>query len=163
MKKIVILISTIALASCSMMPSYNKKNQVAYVENDNVSVQLAVAAKKASDAIVELAEVEKMRTPTTSAPVMNNIPRLLRQKMSINWNGPIKQIVQKIADRAMYDVVEMGKPYSTPILVQIDAVDAPIIDILRNVGLQAGSRANLVVDTENRNLEVHYVEIQETF
>ncbi len=156
MKKVIILLTIVLLTGCHM-----GKNDVAYVENDNVSIQIATAAKKASNAIIELAEVEKVKTPTTVAPMVEDVPRLLRQKMSITWNGPIAPLAKKIAARAMYGFVEIGGQYPTPILVQIDAIEAPLIDILRSIGLQAGARANIIVDVENRNIEVHYVETQE--
>lgn len=160
MKKIITLVAATLLTACTNT-FFDNKQEVAYVENDNVSVQLAIAAKKASEAIIELAEVEKVRTPTTTAPIVEDAPRLLRQPMSITWNGPIGPLAQRVADRAMYGFVEYGKSLSTPILVQVDAINTPLVDILKNIGLQAGSRANVVVDVENRNVEVHYVEVQE--
>lgn len=162
MKKIIGILALVLLTSCSNSFSYfNREPQVAYIENDNVSVQLALAAKKASEAIIELAEVEKVRTPTTVAPIVENAPRLLRQPMSITWNGPLNTIAEKIADRAMYGFVELGSPSPVAILVQVDAIETPLVDILRNISLQAGSRANIVVDIENRNIEVHYAEIEQ--
>ena len=162
MKKILSLCAVILLTSCTTT-MYNQQDDVAYIENDHVSVQLAIAAQKASNAIIELAEVEKVRTPTTIAPIIEDAPRLLRQPLSITWNGPIGPLAKKIADRAMYGYVEAGVPPSVPILVQVDAIEAPLVDILKNIGLQAGARANILVDVENRNIEVHYVEVTDSF
>lgn len=155
MKKSMILLILVLLAGCNATSSKN----AAFVENDNVTTQLTIAAKKASNAIIELAEVEKVRTPTTTAPLVDNVPRLLRQPMTITWNGPISSLTKKIADRAMYGFVEVGQEYHMPILVQVDEIGTPLIDILKNIGLQAGARANIIVDVENRNIEVHYVEV----
>jgi defect in organelle trafficking protein DotD len=157
MKKIFILLFAVLISGCS-----SSTQEVAYIKNDNVSVQLTIAAQKASNAILELAEVEKVRTPTTAAPIIEDAPRLLRQPMSIKWNGPIGPMAEKIAERAMYGFAEFGNGSTIPVLVQVDAVETPLVDILKNIGLQAGARANIIIDVENRNIEVHYVEVQET-
>jgi len=163
MKKIAIVLGVFLLASCAAKNEdrlIGNPNGVAYIQNDNVSMQLAIAAKKASNAIVELAEIEKRRTPVDKAPDLNNVPRILMQPMTITWNGPLSAIVKTIANKAEYGYLEMGVKTSSPVLVQVDAVREPLVNILRDVGMQAGSRAGVVLDIDNRNIEVHYGNIK---
>jgi len=152
--KIYLLLLTLAISACSTLTT----KEAVYVENDNVSVKLAMAAQDASRSLVELADIEKTRTPISTADRIDNVPRQLMKKMSISWNGPIGPLAQQVAKEVEYKFIELGKRSPMPLLVQIDAIDTPAIDILRNAGLQLGTRASLVVDIPNRNIEVHYVE-----
>ena len=53
----------------------------------------------------------------------------------------------------------MGDRPPVPLTVNIDAENQPIIDILRDVGLQFGQRADVKVDGVRQMVEVHYAPV----
>jgi defect-in-organelle-trafficking protein DotD len=70
--------------------------------------------------------------------------------------GPLAPVVQVLASRAGYQFVETGKLPAQPVLVRLDATERPLIEILQDVGLQAGSRATVIPDIGQRQIEVRY-------
>lgn len=123
---------------------------------DSVSAMLAEAADRASTALETLAAVEYSRTPTQSIAPINNAPVELRRAITVNWVGPIEPIAQTLADRAGYNFNIMGADPPVPIVVSIDAENRPVIDILRDIGLQLGQRGDVKVDSGQRVVEIHY-------
>jgi defect-in-organelle-trafficking protein DotD len=76
--------------------------------------------------------------------------------MTINWVGPVEQLGRKLANRAGYDFITIGSPPPVPLVVSVNADNSPVIDIMRNVGLQMGQRADLKVNAGERVVEIHY-------
>jgi len=124
---------------------------------DKVSAMLAQAADRASSALEELAAVEQTRTPSTAAEPVSNAPAVLQRAITVNWVGPVEQITKTLAERASYGFKVFGNAPPTPLVVSIDAENKPVIDVLRDIGLQMGQRANLRVDAPARNVELHYI------
>jgi defect-in-organelle-trafficking protein DotD len=117
---------------------------------------LAQAADKASSALETLAAVEQKRTPSASiAPIQNAPPELMRA-ITVNWIGPADQIIQTLANRAGYRFRTLGETPSTPVVVSIDVTNQPLIEVLRSVGLQLGSRADIRVDSVAQQVELMY-------
>ena len=82
--------------------------------------------------------------------------------MTVNWVGPVEPIGKTLADRAGYGFVVVGAPPPVPVVVSLDVENAPVIDILRNVGLQLGQRADIKVDGTRKVVEVHYAPVTGT-
>ena len=61
-----------------------------------------------------------------------------------------------LADRASYGFQIVGNAPPVPIIVSINVENKPVIEVLRNIGLQLGVRADVTVDSERRMVEVHY-------
>jgi len=55
--------------------------------------------------------------------------------------------VRKLADRASYSFISIGDKPPIPLTVNVDAENKPIIDVLRDAGLQLGMRADVKVDS----------------
>ncbi len=123
---------------------------------DSVSAMLADAADRASKSLETLAAVEYSRAPGTSVAPINNAPIELRRAITVNWVGPVEIISKTLADRASYNFVVMGAPPPVPVIVSIDVENKPVIDVLRDVGLQLGLRGNVKVDSAHRVIEIHY-------
>lgn len=123
---------------------------------DKVSLMLAQAADKASVALETLAAVEYARTPSASVGPIENAPPELRRAMTLSWVGPVEPLTKMMADRAGYGYMTLGAEPPVPMVVSVNVENTPIIDILRSVGLQMGTRANLRVDSENKVIEVQY-------
>jgi defect-in-organelle-trafficking protein DotD len=123
---------------------------------DKFTLMLAEAADKASTALETLASVEQARTPVAKTGRIPNVPPELRRAMTINWVGPVEQLGRKLANRAGYDFITIGSPPPVPLVVSVNADNSPVIDIMRNVGLQMGQRADLKVNAGERVVEIHY-------
>ncbi len=126
---------------------------------DKVSLMLAEAADKASNALQTLATVEQSRAPSIAVQPIRNAPSELRRAMTITWVGPPEQLLRQAASRASYTFLAVGDAPPVPLSVNIDAENKPVIDILRDIGLQLGLRADVKVDSERRLVELHYAPI----
>jgi len=126
-------------------------------EPDIVTVKLAAAADKASQALDSIAGIEQMRRP--AAPPLENYdtasPSLL-QPITLRWSGPIEQVSRALAERGGLKFHVKGNVPSVPLAVNVDVYQQPILHVLRDIGLQAGSRADLAVDGVNGVVELRY-------
>lgn len=123
---------------------------------DKVSAMLAEAADRASVALETLAAVEQARTPAIAVGPIENAPPELERAITVNWAGPVEPITRKLADRAGYTFQTIGTPPAVPTVVSVDVENRPVIDVLRSIGLQLGSRADVRVDGARRVVEIHY-------
>jgi len=147
----------VMLTACA--PQFRGQQQLVAAP-DPVSLRLAAAADKASTALQTLASIDQVRNPGIGIEsVRDNVPQELRRTISIRWSGPIDPIVVKLADRAGFKVIFNGNRPAVPIIVSIIAKEKSVIEVLRDVGLQAGKRANIIVDSENKVVELDYAPI----
>lgn len=145
-----------ALSACTPgKPIFNSTPQVV-ASPDKVSAQLAEAADRASVALETLAAVEQARSPGIAVSPIENAPPELRRAITVNWVGPVETITKTLADRAGYSFNVIGNMPVTPIVVSLDVENKPVVDVLRNIGLQLGVRADIRVDGSRRIVEVQY-------
>lgn len=123
---------------------------------DSVSAMLADAADRASNALETLAAVEHYRAPGANLSPIDNAPVKLRRAVTVNWIGPVETITKTLADRASYSFQAIGTPPPVPVVVSIDAENKPVIDVLRDIGLQLGQRGDVKVDSNRNMVEIHY-------
>ncbi len=128
-------------------------------EPDPIALRLASAVDKATSALQTLASVEQARTPSATVEMAPGAPQELRRTMSVEWTGPIETITQRVAARAGYSFNVSGDRPPAPVIVDISAVEKPVIELLRDIGLQAGSRANIVVNADAKTIEVSYAPV----
>ncbi len=151
-----VLVSACALSACAPgQPIFNRTPQVV-ASPDKVSAQLAEAADRASVALETLAAVEQARSPGIAVAPIENAPPELRRAITVNWVGPVEQITKTLADRAGYSFNVIGNKPVTPVVVSLDVENKPVIDVLRNIGLQLGMRADIRVDGTRRVVEIQY-------
>lgn len=147
----------LALAACSSAnKDFSDASPQLVAAPDNVSAMLADAADRASKALETLAAVEYSRGPTTAVAPVNNAPVELRRAITVNWIGPAETISKTLAERAGYSFLTVGNAPPVPVIVSLDVENAPVIDALRDIGLQLGSRGDVRVDSAQRVVEIHY-------
>lgn len=151
-----LLLSLTALALLAGCEHNNGSTPVA-AEPDIVTVKLAQAADKASQALDSIAGIEQQRHPNTQ-PIedYSNAPANLMQPVSIRWSGPIDQVARNLAERAGMRFHIKGNEPPVPLTVNVDAYQKPILHVLRDLGLQAGHRADLAVDPASGVVELRY-------
>lgn len=129
-------------------------------EPDVVSVRLAQAAEKASNALDTLSGIEQYREPQMPAPEdYSSAPPALTQLISIQWSGPIDQILQTLAARSGMRYKVAGSTSGVPLLVNLDVYQKPLIEVLHDLGLQAGRRADVSVNNLNNSIEIRYAPV----
>lgn len=143
----------LALSACGPM---TKLDQQIVAEPDPVSLRLVQAVDKASAALQTLASIEQSRNPGTQVQAVPYAPQELRRTVTVNWTGPIEPITLRLADRAGYQFQVNGDVPPTNIIVSIRSTEKSVVEVLRDIGLQAGQRADIAVDPERRIVELNY-------
>ncbi|MDD3020339.1 MAG: DotD/TraH family lipoprotein [Alphaproteobacteria bacterium] len=147
---------SLALSACETYSPVKVKDPQLVAQPDKVSMMLAQAADRASNALETLAAVEQKRTPEAGVPAIGNVPAELRRAVTVNWIGPVDSITKMLADRAGYKFVTLGAVPATPVVVEVNVTNKPVIDVLRSIGLQLGPRANVHVNSSAKLVELGY-------
>lgn len=155
-KVALVVVFAAGLAACE---THAPKPQLV-VEPENVTMRLAQAADRASSALDTLAAIEQVRTPTDLPPLAASAPPELRRSVTVNWIGPAEPMVKQLADRASYRLEVTGNSPELPLIVSLNARNQPVIETLRDIGLQLGGRAELRVDANLKVIEVSYGNVQ---
>ena len=143
------------LAGCAQY----KVDQQLVAEPDPVALRLAAAVDRASTALQTLASVEQARNPGVSIQAAPSAPKELRQAVSVDWVGPVEALAQSLTDRAGYQLQVNGDRPPVPVVVSVQAREKSVIEVLRDLGLQVGRRAEIVVDPDRRIVELNYAPI----
>lgn len=155
------VVAALALAGCGtwnpMARTPDSKPQLV-AEPDKTSLMIADAADRATRALESLAAVEQVRTPSAAAAaaMIPNAPPELQRAVTFSWSGPVEPVTQDIASRAGYTFRTVGDQPPAPILITLDVYNQPMIEVLRSIGLQMGSRADLKLDANRRAVEIIY-------
>lgn len=160
-KAIICIILGSNLLGCSSALRQNtqaRANKAPY--NALVEQELVSAAKTIENSLGLLARAQE----ENNIPLLNTAPLITPEggmsvTADIDWTGPIEPLVRKLADMTDYRVKVLGNPPGIPIIVSISQDKAIVADILKNAGMQAGKRANIVVFPANRVIEVRYANI----
>ncbi|MCY4500121.1 MAG: DotD/TraH family lipoprotein [Alphaproteobacteria bacterium] len=138
-------------------PGENKA-AVRTVGADPAEVRLAAAAERAEAALSALARIASAQAAPPVAgtsgrppeaggsPSGPGVPAALLRPVTLDWIGPVETLAETLAHRAGYRYAAAGTPPARPAMVAVTARDVPLIEVLRDAGLQAGSAATLVVD-----------------
>lgn len=149
-----LLSALLMLGACAKPDNY--KNPQVVADPDKVSVMLAQAADRASTALETLAAVEQTRTPAAVEQPISNLPPELKRGVTVNWTGPVENILQSISDRATYKLSVLGDAPANDLVVTLDVENRTIFDVLRNIGLQLGTRADVRIDAQSKVVELKY-------
>lgn len=152
----ILILATLSLTACGGGKAIRVEDPQLVATPDKVSMMLAQAADRASNALETLAAVEQTRTPSANIAPIPDAPPELRRAVTVNYVGPVAQITKLMADRAGYSFVTLGASPGVPIVVSINVENKPVIDILRSIGLQLGTRADVRVDSTRRTVELQY-------
>lgn len=155
---LIIILFLTTLIGCStgekicVANDYDKRSQHV------AEAKLSETATSISRSLAELAEIERATHPQAilTSPVDPDMIGM-GQLASIDWSGPIGPLVKKIAEASKYKLNVLGTPPAIPILVSITAKDTPLADVLRDANFQCGNRANIVVYSASRIIELRYV------
>lgn len=153
---LVLWMAAIGVSGCSSLEKHSNDEPQIVAAPDTVSALLADAADRASNALQTLAAIESTRTPATNLGPIGDAPTELRRAITVNWIGPVEPISKTLAQRAGYAFLTVGAPPPVPVVVSVDAENRPVIDVLRDIGLQLGVRGDVKVDSQRQVIEIHY-------
>lgn len=126
-------------------------------EADPSSLMIADAADRATRALESLAAVEQVRTPSAaSAAMIPSAPPELQKAVTFVWSGPVEPVARDLAAKSGYTFRTIGDVPPAPIVVNLNVYNQPMIEVLRDIGLQMGSRADLRLDANSRTVEIIY-------
>lgn len=132
-------------------------------EPDLVSTRLAQAAEKAANALDTISGIEQQREPQLPAPQdYSSAPPALTQLITVRWSGPVEQMLETLATRAGMRYQPIGSRTSVPLLINLDVYQKPLIEVLHDLGLQAGRRADISVNSSNNTIEIRYAPVDRT-
>lgn len=124
---------------------------------DPAELRLVETALRAEAALTRLARIRSAKHPLKPAPIPRLVPPTLLAPVSLEWVGPIEGLARELASRASFSFKTSGAPPVQPPIIDIVAAEKPLIEILRDVGLQAGSAAALTVDAAGRTVRLDWV------
>lgn len=144
----------LTLSACTYMPKQRQTQLVA--EPNSVDLMLADAADRATRALETLAAMEQTQMPIKPVASVPNAPQELQRAVTFDWTGPIEPLVQELARKAGYSYGIVGAKPPTPITVTMNVMNKPLINVLRDLGMQMGARGDLNVNAQARAIEVQY-------
>lgn len=128
--------------------------------SDDAAIKLAEAAVSVSDSMHQMAQIEKNIIP----PSLDNtltIPNAynLQARASVDWSGPIEELIARIAKSAHFRYRVLGKSPSLPVLISLNIKDQSLAEILRDIDYQAGKKADIHVYPNSQVVELRYAKI----
>lgn len=148
----VVIASIFMVGGCATTPRVTAEPSI-------VDVQIAESAARIQQAWTDQAprqsnDVSVPQCDVGSGPGV--FPAPLDMLVTFDWNGELGSAVEALAQAAGYSYRAVGAAPSTPILVMLRADGSQIGALLRDAGLQAGDRADVVVRSDERAIEVFY-------
>ncbi|RMG28863.1 MAG: hypothetical protein D6732_18095 [Methanobacteriota archaeon] len=158
---------SIVMSACAQHKEIHQEHRTD-TEKDYVLMMIGQAVKDAVRAQSVLARVnnadkldhldsEKIRHETWQS---SYVPEGLDKKVSVRWAGPLHVFVRDVATRMLSDTEWkfriLGKVLKPDVYIMVDAHDMPVVDVLRDVGLQAGDMATIRIVDASKIIEVRY-------
>ena len=112
---------------------------------DRTETLLITAAQRAEAALTALARVQAGERPQTPAPIPRDAPPELLHTATLDWIGPVETLAEALAKRAGYRFAVAGP---RPV--------RPLIDLLRDAGIQLSATGTLTVDAERRAVRLDW-------
>lgn len=130
------------------------------VVSDPAADRLASVAAGVQANLQSLAEAEQYERAgkRPGAPVLHAQIPGLTSVVTMPYHGPLEPAVTRLVAEAgaRWQVKFVGRVPTLPIVVRLDGAPGTIGDKLYSIGVQAGTRADVVVDPEQQIIAVMY-------
>lgn len=161
MKRLITLSTAVffaLLTGCANMDKQAHPDTYVYAPPDkDVQNKLAEAAASISDSLNDLASIEQSLHPDTEIPLNYNPASVNMEKQAtIQWHGPLKPLVQKIANASDYQLKTLGNQPPIPPIVTINAKQTQLLDILRDAQFQSQNKARIRLKPSSHIIELRY-------
>lgn len=79
--------------------------------------------------------------------------------ITFKWAGPIERVTEAIVGMVGngYRYKQVGRLPLQPLIVDVDVTNKPAFEVLADIGWQAGVRAGITVNTEERLIQLTFV------
>lgn len=94
-----------------------------------------------------------VRQPTAPGPY---VPAELQRPVVAPPAGSLDEVARMLARRVGYRFASNAAPGAAPVPVALPGEPTPLIDLFRALGDQAGQRAEVVVNADQRQVEVRH-------
>ena len=121
-------------------------------------MRLVEAVERAERALASLAHAVPAPDPESRLPDVRSVPAALRTPVTLDWIGPVEALAEELARRAGYRFHASGRPPARPLTVSVEVDAEPLIAVLRDAGLRAGTAATLTVDAARRTVLLDWTE-----
>lgn len=147
-KELLIIPVAAIVIGCTPKPTY---------QMTDVEYQLMKSAMSVEDSIRTLAGTQDIYAKNAiNTDILVTPQGGMGELASIDWSGPIEPLLERIGQMTRYRVKVLGPIPTIPLIVSISCRERLVADILKDAGLQAGRRANLVVYPTSRIIELRY-------
>lgn len=147
-KQLIIFSLIVLLSGCTAKPEY---------QLSDVDYQIMRSAASVENSIRTLAASQDMFAQNAiNTDILMTPQGGMGGLATLDWSGPIEPLLEQIGEMTNYRVKVFGPIPVIPVIVTISNRERIIADILKDAGLQAGKRANLVVYPTNRIIELRY-------
>ena len=154
-KVILIICASLLFSACAVKTTRDKKPPQNRPSTD-ASIKLAEAANSVSRSLIELARIEKEARPSKQKHLVDINSYNLQARASIDWSGPIEEIMNRLAKASFYRLRVLGNSPAIPVLININSQDQQLADIFRNIDYLAGDKANVLIYTKSKIVELRY-------
>ncbi len=93
------------------------------------------------------------RQPTSAGPY---VPAELQRPVIAPLSGSLDEVARMLATRVGYRFTSNAVPGAAPVPVALPGQPTPLIDLFRALGDQAGQRAEVLVNADQRQVEVRH-------
>lgn len=141
----------IGLTGCASAPSLGAPG-VATPGMPNIQAALNHAITRTDAAVRQLDGVPMTELAAARLPAV--VPAELQQPIGWTYHGHLVHAVRALAKLVGYQaIVQRAKPHH-PIPVSIEVHHVPVITVIRELGIQAGSNADVSIDTRTHTILV---------
>ena len=156
-RMLLVLASATLLSGCAGLngPAHDKIKPVDPVAN-TVDAELIAGSNRTNRLLSDMVSTEAARRGLKET-ARGQPSGVLASDVTMSWHSPVDGILRQIANLIGYRFVIFGKP-ALPVIVSIEARNTPLMDVLENIGVQAGSRADVVFNEREKTIELRYVQ-----
>lgn len=151
-RAILLFLAASALSACSDGQGAPPQPQPSRI--DGVEARISEAVKSADRATAESLAVWEPVVPILPEGVA--LPSEALIPIAVNWNGPIDDLLEAIADLAGYEFAVVGSPPAGQGTVAITARNEPLFGVAVRAGYLVPGRAGVALDPAAGKLELHW-------
>ena len=154
--RIVCFLAALAAGCAPLGPDRDKAAATPDAMPGRAETLLIEAAQRAEAALTVLARIRSEERSRTPAPVPRDVPPELLRTATLDWIGPVETLAGTLAERAGYGFAVAGPRPVRPAIVAVAARDRPLLDLLRDAGMQLGAAGTLTVDAGRRAVRLDW-------
>lgn len=145
----------LVLSGCGLQPQ--KASDSSGLKSNVVLDRLAEAAALIQQDVSRLARYDHARDPVKIHPDESPHSGPLSKKISVDWHGPVRPIVEKIAQELGVPFQAQGNERSVPVVVDVRHDGVSAYDVLTDIGWQSGQFVHLAVDRVTGEVRLIFV------